>query len=188
MAGQKKKKLQAESQKLILRFLRDDDGGGDHKTFFNKSPSIFGAVNSDHRGRCEKYFHDTKRRVHSDPVKFKAALRKHGLMAPDKRKTTPAKQHDSDDDDDDDDDDDFVEEVDGDGQLTSCEFVGSPNPTSKQQPSSQQKTAAKKKATGSERNGELSGEFRAVDLHLSLVYRWLRQRLQVQGRQHVFAR
>jgi hypothetical protein len=43
MAGQKKKKLEAKSQKHILRFLWDD-GGVDHKLYFNKNPSIFGAT------------------------------------------------------------------------------------------------------------------------------------------------
>jgi hypothetical protein len=152
MAGQKKKKLEAESQKHILRFLRDD-GGCDHKTFFNKSPAIFGAADLEHRGHCEKYFHDTKRRVHSDPVKFKAALRKYN-MAPAKKKKQLPKRHDSDGSDDSDDSDDDVEEIErGDEPIA---FVGLPNPRSKQP--SQQKTA-KKKATGNERNGELSDEF-----------------------------
>jgi hypothetical protein len=175
------KKLEGESQKQILRFLRDE-GGIDHKTFFNKNPSIFGTADSDHRGRCEKFFHDTKRRVYSDPVKFRALLEKHG-MAPNKTKKKAAKRHDSDDDDSDDD----VEEVGPDDEPIA--FVGSPNPKSKkQQPASQPKTAAKKKVTGNEKNGESSDEFCAADLHLSLVNRWLRQRLQVQGRKHPFAR
>jgi hypothetical protein len=143
MAGQQYKKLEAESQKHILGFLRDD-AGVDHRTFFDKRPSIFGAAGSDHRGRCERYFHDTKRRVYSDPVKFKAALQKYG-MAPVKTKKQPATRYDSDGSDDSDDD---VELVDCGDEATA--FVGSPNPRSKQQPS-QQKTVTKK-VTGNEKS------------------------------------
>jgi hypothetical protein len=143
MAGQQYKKLKAESQKHILGFLRDD-GGVDHRTFFNKHPSIFGAAGSDHRGRCERYFHDTKCRVYSDPEKFKAALQKY-CMAAVKTKKQPATQHDSNGSDDSDDD---VELVDCGDEVTA--FVSLPNPRSKQQPS-QQKTVMKK-VTGNEKS------------------------------------
>jgi hypothetical protein len=155
--NKKNDRRESEAQKDVLRFLRDEEGV-DHKTYFDNRQNLFGSLQSEFRAKCDRYFWDTRRRVRSNPEKWKALLAKHGLdnevgkMAP-KPASKTKKRHDSDDDDDD------STEGSGGGEevkATSCVFVGSPTLKKQQQPSSQKK-AAKNKETCNDRNGEWSG-------------------------------
>jgi hypothetical protein len=148
-------KLEAASQKHILRFLQDK-ATKNHHAHFEKHPEIFGSSASGHREKCERFFRDTKRRVVPDPVKFKELLAKHGMTPKKPRKTKKlAKRHDSDDDDNDDDDDNNSKnysECGEDEEEEDCAFVGSPNPKQKQPPP--QKKSAKKNVASNRKNGK----------------------------------
>jgi hypothetical protein len=139
-------KLELESRKLILGFIKDD--GIDHKVFFEKNKDTFGPDKSAHRLRCEKFYHDTKRRVYPDPVKFKQVLVKYGVVKMGKKtpsKKKPAKKpaaSDSEEEVDEVVESDDEEEEEEEEERSSCEFVGSPKPKSKaRQPSSTKKSA-----------------------------------------------
>jgi hypothetical protein len=154
---QKYARLEGDAQKHILRFLRDENGAN-HKLHFDKRQHVFGSEHSPFRVRCNRFYRDTRRRVHSNPEKWKSLLAKHGLDKEEegemarKSATKTKKGRNSDDDDDDDDDSTDGEEV----EEVGCVFVGSPTPKKQQQQSSQKK-AAKNKETGNDSNGEWSG-------------------------------
>lgn len=166
-AEKKKQALELESKKLIVRFLRDQ-GGADHRVFFDKNKDIFGPEKSPHRLRSEKFFIDTKRRVYQDPVKFKKLLVSLGVEKP--AKTMPGKKsssssskttkkRDEKKDSDSDDIEEFDEEEersdDSSEEESKCAFVGSPKPKGKQQPTSAKKNVT---ASSSAANNDKKGE------------------------------